>query len=406
MKQAKKNQRPGLKKHRFFSMSFLHGDDNSKEIKQVNYKDSNHFSVFFQMYGSVWPQVIWYCIANSVITTVLWYFVKILDYPWSVDPIGHKFMGVLVSFLLIGRLKIIYSRFTEARAHLSDIFRSCRELMHYAIVLTMHDKERDAANWRRNVAFRTIVLLRVTIASLEFNSSGVKPWELNDLEKVEQEALRSSLNLKDEEKDTAKTNRNGEETLRAPFILAFELRKEIMQQRNNKDLNKRFFHRHPCNEEFKILEYVNTFLSAYHELKRLIETPYPFPLIQMARTFLFAWVFTIPLALLDGKYDFYEVFIVGILLTYGFVGLERVSIEMEDPFGNDENDLDEMGLAQTVFEDIYIALCKCDGIDSAYLLRKKIVKRIKAADPLTNFKKNHTDGILSKKSFISYDSVV
>lgn len=36
----------------------------------------------------------------------------------------------------------------------------------------------------------------------------------------------------------------------------------------------------------------------------------------------------------------------GFLLTYGFVGLERVSIEMEDPFGNDTNDFDDMGLAQ------------------------------------------------------------
>lgn len=89
----------------------------------------------------------------------------------------------------------------------------------------------------------------------------MKPWELNDLEKVEQEALISSLNVKDEKKDKAEQTRSSEETLRAPFVLAFELRKEIMKQRNDKDLNKRFFHRHPCNEEFKILEYVNTFLS-------------------------------------------------------------------------------------------------------------------------------------------------
>ena len=151
MTEKNENERPGLKRYSFFSMAFLNSDEKSEEIKKVDYKDSNHFSVFFQMYGSVWPQVIWYCIANAFITTVLWYFVKIRQFPWAMDPIGHKFMGVLVSFLLIGRLKIIFSRFMEARAHLSDIFRSCRELVHYAIVLTMHDKESDAAEWRRNV---------------------------------------------------------------------------------------------------------------------------------------------------------------------------------------------------------------------------------------------------------------
>ena len=61
--------------------------------------------------------------------------------------------------------------------------------------------------------------------------------------------------------------------------------------------------------------------------------------------------------------------------------------------------------SQTVFEDIYIALCKCDGIESAYLLRRKIVKRIQAADPLTNFQQNHPDGI-TNPTLLSYGSVV
>ena len=89
----------------------------------------------------------------------------------------------------------------------------------------------------------------------------MKPWELNDLEKVEQESLRSSLNVKSEDKAKTKENRTSEETFRAPFVLAYELRKEIVAQRKNKELNKRFFHRHPCNEEFKILDYVNIFVS-------------------------------------------------------------------------------------------------------------------------------------------------
>ena len=156
-KMGKENERPSLLTQTFFSMSFLNTDAPSEGIKEVEYKDRDHFAVFFQMYGSVWPQVIWYCIANSIITSVLWYFVKVRDYQWSMDPIGHKFMGVLVSFLLIGRLKIIFSRFMEARRHLSDIFRSCRELVHYAIVLTMHDKEDDAAEWRRNVSNDTYI---------------------------------------------------------------------------------------------------------------------------------------------------------------------------------------------------------------------------------------------------------
>jgi predicted membrane chloride channel (bestrophin family) len=32
-------------------------------------------------------------------------------------------------------------------------------------------------------------------------------------------------------------------------------------------------------------------------------------------------------------------------VTYGFVGLETVSIELDDPFGDDENDFDNLGMA-------------------------------------------------------------
>jgi hypothetical protein len=57
-------------------------------------------------------------------------------------------------------------------------------------------------------------------------------------------------------------------------------------------------------------------------------------------------------------------------ITYAFVGLEFVSIELDDPYGDDPNDLDILGLAKTVFEDIYICIYDCDGEESAKGLKK------------------------------------
>ena len=56
----------------------------------------------------------------------------------------------------------------------------------------------------------------------------------------------------------------------------------------------------------------------------------------------------------------------------GFVGLEFVSIELDDPFGDDPNDLDVYGLAQVVFEDIYIGIYDIDGKEAAGTLRSLI----------------------------------
>ena len=53
------------------------------------------------------------------------------------------------------------------------------------------------------------------------------------------------------------------------------------------------------NESLKLMALVSDFISAFHELKKLVSTPFPFPLIQMTRTFLFFWVFTLPMVLVS-----------------------------------------------------------------------------------------------------------
>ena len=59
-------------------------------------------------------------------------------------------------------------------------------------------------------------------------------------------------------------------------------------------------------------------------------------------------------------------------VTYGFLGLEYVSIELDDPFGDDPNDFNGLGMAQGVYEDIYLALYGIDGYNYAERLRQTI----------------------------------
>ncbi len=52
-----------------------------------------------------------------------------------------------------------------------------------------------------------------------------------------------------------------------------------------------------------------------------------------------------------------------------FVGLELVAIELDDPFGDDPNDFDVMGLVNVTFKDIYIFIYDLQGdIESKALL--------------------------------------
>jgi len=82
-------------------------------------------------------------------------------------------------------------------------------------------------------------------------------------------------------------------------------------------------------------------------MAKFLTTPVPFPLIQMARTVLFFYIFTVPFALLNDSGSSTVAHIGTVLiLTYGFMGLEAVAMELDDPFGEDPNDFDNLAMAE------------------------------------------------------------
>jgi hypothetical protein len=61
----------------------------------------------------------------------------------------------------------------------------------------------------------------------------------------------------------------------------------------------------------------------------------------------------------------------------GFIGIEYVSIALDDPFGDDTNDVDEHGMALLVYEDIYLTIFRTDGPVAAFKLRERVLERYK-----------------------------
>lgn len=55
----------------------------------------------------------------------------------------------------------------ESRQYLSDCYRNCRELVQHVCILTLFEDSPSAQEWRRKVAYQTILLLRVTMAAIE-----------------------------------------------------------------------------------------------------------------------------------------------------------------------------------------------------------------------------------------------
>jgi ion channel-forming bestrophin family protein len=74
----------------------------------------------------------------------------------------------------------------------------------------------------------------------------------------------------------------------------------------------------------------------------IVTTPIPFPMVQMSRTFIFFYIFTLPSALLTASSTPGADLVVLFIVTYGFIGLELISIELDDPFGDDAIDFDTL----------------------------------------------------------------
>lgn len=330
--------------------------------REVQYDDSDNIGVLLQLYGSVWPRVFPWCLATCIFTYIAISCRNhgIIDLSINNNH-AHQFMGILVSFLVVTRATLTYNRFMEARQHLQDSFRAAREIVQYSCLLTCLNTSPKAREWRRTVAYRTIVTLRMATAAVQYRSHGVNAWEMLAADEHDQTELllhqtnnapaaaaaAAGRNAEADPLDDSKNYRptsiltdlahgprtQTDENFRAPLVWAYNLRDTLLQTR--KDASILPTHALHVNESLKFLALTSEFVSAYHGLQKLITTPFPFPLVQMTRTFLFTWVFSLPLVLMQDNDTTWEVLILVFLLTFGFLGVEYVSIELDDPYGDD-----------------------------------------------------------------------
>ncbi len=218
------------------------------------------------------------------------------DVDFSFSDRGHTFMSMMVSFLMVTRSNIAYSRYMEARMELAHAMTACRELISYATTFTRYDTSQGANHWRVDLAKRTIKLLLAMVSVLEYQSTGNHVWKIPALSLEEKKAIRSAVGTSNE---------------RAPMVLSMFVRSTIAA--NVEYLEKPM---HPV-KELRLYNLVSDFVTAYHELMKLVTTPFPFPLVQMTRTFLFIWIFTLPWVLVNDLHKISALVFTVFFITYG-----------------------------------------------------------------------------------------
>ena len=360
-------------------------------------------SVIFQCYGSVWNQVLPYCIVNTTLTLLLLYLLS-LDIDLTVNEWGHDFMSILVSFLLITKFNLTLGVYYEMQTNLLKMGRSIRQIVMLACCLTQNQRNQKAASvWRSDVTYRALVLLSATSTMLTrvndlnaWEAPGVSISELGPLTfQQDSKASKPSYhqqNLSQHPKGIhPRQYESGHSlpsdlNLRVPTLLAHQLSQTIASPASGT----------PQLDAIQIkqlTDQVELFLEGFHGIRVYLNIPLPYSMVQMSRIFLLLYVFTMPFAILsaDLKLGDVQVVLLVFIMTYGFMGLELVSTNLEDPFGSDPADLPVIDVTKELMEDVFLMISRVDGLDAALRLRD----RMKPAPRGPNDPATEEDGLLS-----------
>jgi len=253
------------------------------------------------------------------------------------------------------------------RSGLNDVVRSCKELVGHAVTFTrMKHKTEDDRRWRRSVAKRTISLLKTIVAVMKYPSSKQHVWEMEDIEEEDKLAAQIAV---------------GKSNERSPLVLVLFIRSVICS------------HIHKLSsplevvQELQLMQNTTDIISAYTDIMIFLTTPYPFPLVQMTRTILFFYIFTLPFALASDIQEIIPFLFTIFFITYGFIGLELIAIEIDDPFGTDPNDFDVGSIAKTAYDDIILLIRDVDGVEAENEIKKTVKSKVE--EVIERAVKNH-----------------
>mmetsp|Transcript_7191 Transcript_7191/g.10916 ORF Transcript_7191/g.10916 Transcript_7191/m.10916 type:complete len:274 (+) Transcript_7191:140-961(+) len=203
-----------------------------KKSGPVAYNSGDWGQIIFQCFGSAWPKVLPFCLLNtlSVIIFMLLRDHDIID--CSLSSQAHTYGSVVLSFLLVSRINTALARYNESRGFIGIMYQETRELIQYAICLSKHygNMDKEAREWRNELAYRSMILLRMAIAVVEFCSKGQPAWKCKELTGIEKLYMTPDDSWSLHSQATSESEYTN--SMRVPFRAAFLVRETVTSNQN------------------------------------------------------------------------------------------------------------------------------------------------------------------------------
>jgi putative membrane protein len=268
----------------------------------IEYDPHHWLSHLFDIKGSMVREIL-----GRVLTCVAWSavvvaFAKYVTEVVIITTTIHSLVGVALGLLLVFRTNVSYDRYWEGRRMWGDIINASRDLARGATIHLADDpSRRDAViGWTIAFAHAAMVSLRGGV--------GLGP-AAGDLPEDE---VRSTLAAS-----------------YVPLAVATRIGAELAAARDEGQISDIVL----THLDLSVRKLTDSLGSC----ERIRKTPMPFAYVVHLRRALILYCFTLPFGLVK---DFgWGTVLDTLLISYVFFGVEEIGVEIENPFGHDDNDL-------------------------------------------------------------------
>ncbi len=280
----------------------------------IDYNPRNWLTLIFALHKSDTLRMLWKELIYMGIFTLLIAFLKIHFFP-KVDYLDkliavYSLIGFVISLLLVFRTNTAYDRWWEGRRKWGELVNDTRNFsVKINAMVSNTDEKKEFAR-----------LIHLFVFSMK--------------EHLRKGVLIDELPFTENEKLQLNTSKH------IPTTVVGWIYAKIHVLVKEGKLYK---------EDLIVLDKnLNGFLEACGACERIKNTPIPFSYSLFIKKFIFIYVLTLPLA-------FVSVFgylsaLIATFVFYVLVSMEVLAEEIEDPFGNDDNDLPTDQLSQKMKE--------------------------------------------------------
>lgn len=280
----------------------------------IAYDPKAWFELLFKFEGTVLPRVWVRLVILTGLTVALLLvreFVPEADVVFRpFKPLGHTLIGVALGLLIVFRNNCSYDRYWEGRKLWGGIVNTSRNLVRGAAVYAGESKEFGQ-------------LVAGYALALKNHLRGSK-----DISEVEALVPRPMVE-------------HAASTGNPPSILALYLSEWIRDRTTAGKIDSITAQSLEAN--------VRTLLDNQGGCERILRTPIPFAYAVHIKHLLTLYLLTLPFVLI-GEMSWVAIPTVAVI-GFGLLGIEEAGVEIEDPFGDDPNDLPIEAICSTIGRD-------------------------------------------------------